>query len=345
MLNLNMKEKDGSIKVNNNIHIVIPSSDFFAPYTSVLITSIIKNKADDDEIFIHIISEDISKHSIKAIESIKSIGDFTLDVKYVNKILIEEIAECSTKRIGNICNYKLFISSLFPFDRVIVLESDMIVLGSLKNLYNLDMLNCPMAAVKDPICNEYQHLFDIPPEYRYCNTGMFLANLEYWRENDCENKFLASAQKYREKLWLPDQDIFNNVFYKEIKYLPPQYNVYAAVSHHNFPDEQREADNNPIIIHWADYKKPWIYLDTKYGYKFWEYAKSCPLYETIFYRLNNPFSVEERMTAIRFYNEMALKKLKRKIFIYKIKYFLLRSKRYTKKINRLEEQITQLKQF
>lgn len=315
------------------LHVIIPSSDYYAPYTAVLLTSVILNKKENDRYFFHILTEDMSEYSMNALRSIVRYGDFEIEFKFLKKELIKDIVACIQSRIGDICNYKLFISSLFPFDRVVVLEGDMIVLESLRPLFDIDMENCPMAAVKDPICNEIQHLFNIPKKYRYCNTGMFVANLDFWRQNNSEREFLKCARKYRSVLELPDQDIFNRVFFRKMKYLPLRYNVYVAVSKHNFPEEMKESEKNPAIIHWADYQKPWCFLTVKYAYLFWEYARKSPMYEIIMQRM----LLQSIPPAPAILPDM--KKLKRKLKSLKLKYFFIRKKKYEKKIDVLKKQL------
>ena len=47
--------------------------------------------------------------------------------------------------------------------------------------------------------------------------------------------------------------------------------------------EKKEAFNNPMIIHWAGYRKPQIYSDANYSEYFWKYARMSPFYEEIIY--------------------------------------------------------------
>ena len=299
-----------------------------------MITSLVVNKRKDDNLFIHIITEDVTESSVNSLKDITSYGDFEFEIVKLDKKLIKDIDSCVQTRIGNICNYKLFISKIFDFNKAIVLEGDMIVLRSLKDLYNFPLDDSPMAAVKDPICNEIQGNFDIPPQYRYCNTGMFLANLEYWRKNNSVNKFIHIARDFKGKLLLPDQDIFNIAFYKEIKYLPFGYNVYASVWRHNFPDEQKEADKKPIIIHWADFRKPWEYLYLKYAFLFWKYAKLSPCYEIILSRMSDEQKDYIKDFPNNYINER--KRISHKLLIKRIRYAFFHRKKDKQKIKELK---------
>ena len=61
------------------LHVIIPSSDYYAPYTAVLLTSVILNKKENDRYFFHILTEDMSEYSMNALRSIVRYGDFEIE--------------------------------------------------------------------------------------------------------------------------------------------------------------------------------------------------------------------------------------------------------------------------
>lgn len=328
--------------MNETIHIVIPSSDWYMPYTLVLITSIIANKKQDDDIFIHIITEDVSEKYFDYLNEIKNIGKFRYEIKKVNKDLIKDIPASILDRCPTICNYKLFIASLFNFNKVIVLEGDMVVLKSLSDLYKTSMDDCPMGAVKDPVCNECQDTLEIPHQYRYCNTGMFLGNLAYWRKYNSQEEFIRNAKKFKNKMLFPDQDIFNITFYKKMKYLPLQYNVYASIREDNFPEERIESYKDPIIIHWADYRKPWEYPEIRSADVFWKYARLSPSYEILLSRIWKRClddTIDSRMKVYLINTLHERKKLLHKLFLRKIRYWLFHRKKDREAIKEIKAKL------
>ena len=93
-----------------------------------------------------------------------------------------------------------------------MLEVDIVVLNSLKELFEIDMENHAFVAIKDQWHEEFQELFDIPKKYRHCNTGMFMANLRLWKEMKIEEHFFTNINQYGKKLIFPGQDIFKTTF-------------------------------------------------------------------------------------------------------------------------------------
>ncbi len=58
---------------------------------------------------------------------------------------------------------------------------------------------------------------------------------------------------------------------------------------YNNKKEKELAMHNPLIIHWANYKKPWNY-DVNLDFLFWKYARLSPFYEEILKRYILAFS-------------------------------------------------------
>ena len=310
---------------NELIHIIIPSSSYYVPYLSVLLTSVLCNKNAEDNLFFHILTEDITDEDKKWINLLKMYGSFKIEYIYPDIRIIAGIKKCVSSYINNLCNYKLYLSTLFPdLDKVIVLEGDMIVLGSFRELYETDTTNTPFCAVKDLWCGELEKRFNLPDGYSYCNTGMFLANLDLWRSMNIEDEFKKIILSNNEKLLYPDQDIFNMAFCKCIKYLPAKWNFYGNVEYEN-KEEQEEIYKNCIekssgIIHYANPYKPWL-SDTKYSAYFWFYARKSPYYEKILtdYTLNN--HCKKLYYAKNYY------KLLLEYFKYKLLYRIFRGKK------------------
>ena len=324
---------------NDFINIIIPASSFYVPYLSALLVSILCNKNKEDKLFFHILTEDITEKDKHKLAFLKFYGEFKIEYVYPNSDLIAGIKECVSKHINNLCNYKLHISSLFPnIHKAIILEGDMIVLSSLKELYDIDINDTPFAAVKDPWIEDIQETqFDIPKKYRYCNTGMFLANLDLWRKLKIEDVFKDIIKKYNDKLLFPDQDIFNIAFHKVTKHLPAKWNIYVNINY-NHIEEQKEAyeqglDNFAGIIHYAASDKPWN-KDTNCSEHFWFYARKTPFYEKmlenylqkdLYFELEQVFKYKNNF--LKYLRYVLINKL---FPFYKKEHYLEKEKQYNK---------------
>ena len=160
--------------------------------------------------------------------------------------------------------YRLFITEVLPKDihKILYLDGDMIVRHSLSDLWNMDIECYPLGAVHDmaePLNAARLGLSS------YFNAGMLLINLDYWREHHCLESFLAYIGENEEKIQLHDQDVLNGVFTSLVKWLPLTYNFqngFILAEPHKQYDRslQPEIDvckNDPAIIHYTVYNKPW----------------------------------------------------------------------------------------
>lgn len=96
--------------------------------------------------------------------------------------------------------YRLFVAQILPEDvhKIIYLDGDMIVRGSLEKLWNTDLDGYSIAAVHD--MDEQKHIdshrLPYPMETGYFNAGMQLINVDYWRKNDGLSLFLNFLKEY-----------------------------------------------------------------------------------------------------------------------------------------------------
>ena len=77
---------------------------------------------------------------------------------------------------------RLWIADLFPedVDKVLYLDSDIIVAGDIGALWRTEMGDAVLGAVTIPGSTRCA-AFDIPESYGYFNSGVLLVNLARWR--------------------------------------------------------------------------------------------------------------------------------------------------------------------
>ncbi len=264
------------------IDIIIPSSDKYMPYVSVLLVSALENINKNYKLFFHILTEDIRQETINKVEMLKRHYDFDIEYKYLNAGLSFELPYCVNTHIDSKIVYaKLMISSLFPnLERAIILEGDMIVTGDLSELWSINIDNYCIAAAKDA----WYKCHRTPETNPYFNTGMFYANLNKWREINFEQRAIELAPTM--ELKFPDQDLFNAIFKDKVLYLDWCWNAATCVYEKWFnvldEAEKEQMVSNHKILHYIHKIKPWTTFNSRYGEYFWYYAKLTPFYEKIF---------------------------------------------------------------
>ncbi len=181
--------------------------------------------------------------------------------------------------------YRLLAQELLPqeLERLLYLDCDLIITGSLAPLYNDDLIRdgkacfftvCEGPGVSQREWQTYDAL-SIPHEYRYFNSGVLLMNLSLLRKKAKVQTMLDFIEQHGDTLKYHDQDTLNALFYDKVKYV--DWHIYnQIILHIKDKQEAKQRLQNAAIIHYAGSDKPWNY-DYKSWYfsLFWKYAKQA----------------------------------------------------------------------
>ena len=160
-----------------------------------------------------------------------------------------------TNQMGHItmtATYRLFAPYILKdIDKAIYLDSDLIVLDDIQKLWDYDIEY--IAGVQDGLPKRQANKNGL--KHLYINSGVMVMNLKNLRKlNYIERIEQTQTGKYN--LSLLDQDIINIAFSEYIEHLPLRWNVYSKI-YPESTNDMIEARNNPAIIHWAGWQKPW----------------------------------------------------------------------------------------
>jgi lipopolysaccharide biosynthesis glycosyltransferase len=256
-------------------HYVIP--------TAVAITTLICNKTPDTYYYIYIIGDDLSDNEI---EKFYELRESTVDI-HIIKASAEKFKDINKfSYITHAACLKFDLPVLIPDkDKVLYLDSDVIIQKDLRDLFETNIEDNYAAAVKDFV--QVDNDLNIN---NYFNSGVMLLNLKLMRENDSSAAML-NINKSVENLKFMDQDCFNIYFHNKVKLLPVIYNCFYNLSLQNEEKYTLERINRcfetnyssladikkaSYIIHMVGYDKPWIYFDSVFYHEWNEYYKKSP---------------------------------------------------------------------
>jgi len=187
---------------------------------------------------------------------------------------------------------KLFISTILPdnIDKIIYLDCDSLILGSYKELWNLDIDNYYCAGVLDIVSEDIKKLFWYLDVNSYINAGFLLINLKKWREDLIEERFIDFLSKNYGKFYFVDQGVINLVFDGKIKVVEPKYNLmcyfqfldydlaknFSGIENEYYSKEiVDESRKNPVFLHFirGGLNRPWNNKNHKYNEEYVKYAK------------------------------------------------------------------------
>lgn len=158
--------------------------------------------------------------------------------------------------------YRLLIPKLINQARVLYLDADIIVNGSLSDFYYSDLEGAPVGVIRD-YCTMQTFPFPYLDESisrKYFNSGVLLIDCAKWRNEGIVDILLETAKAYAEQVLYGDQCILNIVLREKAKYYSFAEN--AQVKYIENIKEQCglssvNLDKHPIIIHYTTETKPW----------------------------------------------------------------------------------------
>lgn len=236
------------------MNIFFAVNDGYAEQLCVCLVSILENNQTED-IHFHILSNDFSKESKKKVQNLKKkyknwdISYFTPDKKlFANlKLNIEHITIETY--------FRYIIANLEPqLEKCLYLDADLIVNGSLKDLWNTALGDCYCAGVKDLFIERSGHKKNIHFNENdlYINAGVLLLNLTKIRQEKMVQKLFDNTISLFDKISYQDQDIINITFKGHLKELDTIYNFTAE----NVKREKRKS-KKAVVIHYTGKRKPW----------------------------------------------------------------------------------------
>ena len=258
----------------------------YVRYLSVTMASILYNCKKDNIINFFIISDSISNENKRKLEGLKNINNFNIEYLIINKEYFSKIKESGSGYVSNATNYRFLVASLKKdIDKCLFLDADLIVNRDISELYSENVDDYYFASVIDvelPDDINWVQKLPLAKDHKYVNTGVMLINLKKWREDKVEEKLFEYEEKYRDVIFLPDQDTLNIALGGKIKYLNRKWNAQPNPEY-KYEIEKKEAFSEIGILHWAGPVKPWSHSVVNYSEYYWKYARISPFYEEIVY--------------------------------------------------------------
>ncbi|UCG34768.1 MAG: glycosyltransferase family 8 protein [Candidatus Omnitrophota bacterium] len=218
-------------KGSDKVTIVFTADNRFSMPLAVALCSMIKNYQDNRKIVAFIIDGGITRNNKNKI--IRSCQSDYLEINWVKpaKNLFPK-GYIYKAHFSEAINYRIQISGLLPPDlaKVIYLDSDVVVLGNIAELWDIDIGEDYLLAQGRGILN----------------SGVLLINLEKWREKNLSVALLDALRETIYDLKVPDQSLLNAVLFGKWGKLNYAWNTWP-----------KNVNEKTKIVHFLTAKKPW----------------------------------------------------------------------------------------
>ncbi|HIW49544.1 MAG TPA: glycosyltransferase family 8 protein [Candidatus Blautia intestinavium] len=257
-------------------NILYQFNEKYVPFAGTSILSLLIHNRDIDYLHFYVMDEDISDDSKKRIECL--ILQYGRKVTFLNsEKIIEQLKALGipSYRGSYSTNLKMFFPTVLAehIDRLIYIDSDTIINGSLRPLLTYDMAGKPIAMAYDSLGLRHAKLIGNRKTDGYFNAGVILFDVSQWKKLSCTEQIVRYAKDMRSHYISPDQDLLNIVLRGKIALLPLAYNLQpihliCSPSEYRFlfrpktyyaEQEIEIAVNSPVIYHFFRFlgEFPW----------------------------------------------------------------------------------------
>lgn len=278
-----------------NIDIVFISDEGYLMPTCVAIASIIENRRTDYIYNVYLVSPDSLGEDM--VEPILNMYNRNENFNLVWKKI--DVDDLQGLHNGNNTQYlasnetallKFKLANIFPeLDKILYLDGDILVLDNLIELFQVDLKENYVAAVRDlpQVLYDKQLFGEEINGKSYINSGVMLLNLKKIREESGYEK-LVQLKKESLDYTLMDQNVLNVYFGEKILQLSFLYNVCYI----NLIESENRYDINRLnkmyhtsyksaieiypdikIMHFSSKLKPWFFFDVPMADKWFFYYK------------------------------------------------------------------------
>ncbi len=291
------------------IPIFFAIDDGYIPFLAVTLQSIVENASNEYKYLIKILYTNVYEKNKSAI---KKYERENIDIEFVdlNKYIDKVKDMLYTRDYFTMTTYfRLFIPDIYPnLKKAVYLDSDIVLLSDVANLYNIELESNLLGVVADDIIQkneifqEYvEKVVGVSSYKSYFNAGVLLMNLEELRILNFQEKFLYLLKTVKYSV-VQDQDYLNRICKGRVKFLDKSWNLMPNVA-------EEELDRKNInLIHYNYQYKPW-HDNIPYSEYFWKFAKKTEFYEEIL-KMKRDFTDEDRKNDIevdRKLKELAIK--------------------------------------
>lgn len=263
-----IEAKDDCQDAEQSLHICFNTNKGYFSQLGVTITSILETNKDKRIVF-HIFIDERARDEEERIRNLaeKYQRDFYFHVMEPGEF---EGFHVIRQGMAHVTYFRLYMPKVMKkyTDRYLYIDADMLCLGNLGSLEQIDFLGHPVAVVEDLPSTSASQCQNLQlKNNKYFNSGMLWVNVSEWEKLQITEKCFVFRNNRIKGFVFHDQDILNLVIDGNAVFLPEQYNFLVIMSREVGGIDKIECENI-LLCHFAGVIKPWHLCLTKYD-KLW----------------------------------------------------------------------------
>jgi lipopolysaccharide biosynthesis glycosyltransferase len=287
------------------IPVVFAADNAYVPMVATSIASLLSNASPTSYYDIVLLERGITNANKKLLgQMVENYPWGHIRFIDANPFVAQYALSTNNAHIGNETYYRFLIQDLLPFyDKVLYLDSDLVIEGDVSELFAIDLGDQLLAAahdidylgnlnMKDGIRRAYtRDVLHMENPYRYFQAGVLVMNTRELRKLHTVDEWLTIASN--PSYIYNDQDVLNAACENRVVYLNYAWNVMHDCGNRvanvfsfapgSAYDAYLASRADPKIIHYAGFEKPWKFPLCDYSAAFWKYAHLTPFYEQLLF--------------------------------------------------------------
>ncbi|MEE0928806.1 MAG: CDP-glycerol glycerophosphotransferase family protein [Acutalibacteraceae bacterium] len=289
---------------NSKNCIILSTDNGFVPATAVAIQSLVETSSKENYYDIIILHSRVTPFMQETVLSMDFPENFSVRFVNVSEIVSGmSLYTANRKSITMETYYRLFAPWLLDetYEKAFYFDGDMVATKDIYTVFDYDIGNNLIAAVKDywGICNcfipgdprrEYQESIGIKDVEGCVIAATVLFNLPEFRKKFTLQQIVDMCMQNNWKQH--DQDVINLLCEGSVYYLSADWGYVSDYgNNHYLPSyllEELQAVTDPILIHYAGARKPWLKPYTEGYMKFWKYAEKTAFFQHLVDKIVSP---------------------------------------------------------
>jgi lipopolysaccharide biosynthesis glycosyltransferase len=233
------------------VEVLCACDELYLPHAGAMLCSLLEH---DSVSRIHLFYSSVAKQELAKLESF--VAGYGSKITFYEMALADFEGLHIDKWASAAVYFRLLAPRLLPtdLDKILYLDTDIIIQSSLIELWNTDITGQALAAVPhNEDEDDFRKALGLPEGTKYFNSGVMLINLRFWRENNVVEHAISFVKNNPEKIQFWDQDALNATLIGQWVELPIFWNWRIWWRR---PSEE-EAKTDPVVIHFVGHHKPW----------------------------------------------------------------------------------------